>query len=85
MNRRAEIWNVLHAGGVAAVDGSIPGNVTIRVNIPYLRKMLSDDGDGILVHLVSCKSLTMKIWDEDATTGDPKRIASVVRQAGCIL
>jgi len=77
MNPRAEIWNVLHDGGVAAVDGAVPGNVTIRVNIPYLRQMFSDDGEDILVHLDGCMSLVMKIWDEDITTDDPKRIASI--------
>ena len=33
------------------------------------------DGEDILVHLVSCTSLTMKIWDEGVTTNDSKRIA----------
>ncbi len=77
MNSRAEIWNVLHDGGVAAVEGAVPGDVTIRVNIPYLRQMFSDDGEDILVHLASCTSLEMKIWDEGATTNDPKRIAGI--------
>lgn len=76
MNPRAEIWNVLHDGGVAAIEGEVPGDVTIRVNIPYLRQMFSDNGEDIFVHLGNCTSLTMKIWDEDVTTDDPKRITS---------
>ena len=76
MNRRAEIWNVLHDGGVAEIVGAVPGEVTIRVNIPYLRQMFSNDGEDIIVHLDNCTSLTMKIWNEDVTTDDPKRIAS---------
>ncbi len=76
MNPRAEIWNVLHDGGVAEIDGVVPGEVTIRVNIPYLRQMFSDDGEDIIVQLGNCTSLTMKIWNEDVTTDDPKRIAS---------
>ena len=76
MNPRAEIWNVLHDGGVAAIDGVVPGDVTIRVNIPYLRQMFSDSGEDIIVHLCNCASLTMKIWDEGITTDDPKRIVS---------
>lgn len=80
MNPRAEIWNVLHDGGVADVDGELPGDVIIRVSIPYLRQMFSDDGEDILVHLYSCTSLSMKIWDEGTTTDDSKRIASTNTQ-----
>lgn len=76
MNPRAEVWNVLHDGGVAAIDGKIPGDVTIRINIPYLRKMFSEDGEEILVRIANCSKLTMTIWGEDLTTDEPKRIVA---------
>src|SRR6476620_3715550 len=74
MNPRAEIWNVLHDGGIAAINGVIPGDVEIRVSIPYLRKMFSADGDDIIVRLANCAKLTMKIWEKDFTTDDIERI-----------
>ena len=74
MNPRADIWNVLHDGGVAAIDGVIPGDITIRVNIPYLRKMFSPDGEDVIVSLANCAKLTMKIWEDDVTTDSPERI-----------
>ena len=74
MNPRAEIWNVLHDGGLAAIEGGIPGDVSIRVNIPYLRKMFSADGEDIVVCLTNCTELRMKIWEEDITTDDPRQI-----------
>ena len=77
MNPRAEIWNVLHDGGIVAIDGVIPGDVAMRVNIPYLRKMFSADGEDVIVLLANCTKLTMKIWDEDVTTDEPKRIVDI--------
>ena len=74
MNPRAEIWNVLHDGGIAAINGVIPGDVAIRVSIPYLRKMFSADGEDIIVRLANCAKFTMKIWEEDFTTDDLERI-----------
>jgi len=74
MNPRAEIWNVLHDGGIAAINGVIPGDVEIRVSIPYWRKMFSADGDDIIVRLANCAKLTMKIWEKDFTTDDIERI-----------
>lgn len=76
MNPRAEIWNVLHDGGIVAIDGKIPGDVSIRINIPYLRKMFPEDGEEIIVRLANCSKLTMTIWDEDITSDEPKRIVA---------
>jgi len=45
-----------------------------RVSIPYLREMFSADGEDIVVELANCTRLSMKIWEEDVTTDDLKRI-----------
>ncbi len=67
VNPRADIWNVLHDGEICDIEGRIPGDVKIRVWIPYLRRMFSDDGDELIVTLRSCRKLTMKRWDDEAT------------------
>lgn len=74
MNPRAELWNVLHDGGITAIVGTVPGDVEMRVSIQYLREMFSDDSEDIIVRLTNCSKLSMKIWEEDAMTDDPKRI-----------
>lgn len=77
MNPRAEIWNILHDGGITSVVGDTPGNVSIRVNIPYLCQMFSPDGKDVIVHLRNCTRFTMNIWDEGMTTSDLDRIATI--------
>ncbi len=57
-----------------AIDCSIPGYVEIRVKIEYLRRMFSADGENIIVRLVNCTKFTMKIWEDNVVTDDPKRI-----------
>jgi hypothetical protein len=37
MNQRAGLWNLLHDGEIVALNGFIPGDVKITVNIAYLR------------------------------------------------
>ncbi len=76
MNPRAELWNVLHDGTIDAIQGSVPGDIEIQVDILYLRKMFSDDGESIVVRLTNCTKLSMKIWEDDVITDDPERIAS---------
>jgi hypothetical protein len=76
MNPRAEIWNVLHDGGIAGIEGVAPGDLTIRVNIPYLRRMFSERGDDILLRLHGCNRFVMKIWDGDVLTEDPRQIVA---------
>ena len=74
MNPRAEIWNILHDGGISEIEGSIPGEVRIRVSIPYLRHMFPGDGKDILVRLTDCSKFSMRIWEGDIVTDNLKRI-----------
>lgn len=74
MNPRVEIWNLLHDGGIAGMQGSVPGDVTLRINIPYLGQMFPGNGADILLLLISCTRFKMKIWEDDLLTDDPERI-----------
>jgi len=76
MNPRAEIWNILHDGGIAGMEGSVPGDLTLQIKIPYLRQMFSESGEDILLRLSSCTRFAMKIWEEDLLTSDPVRIVA---------
>jgi hypothetical protein len=76
MNPRTEIWNVLHDGGIAGIEGCVPGDLTLRINIPYLRQMFSESGEDILLRLNLCTRFAMKIWKDDLLTDDPQRIVA---------
>lgn len=58
------IWELLHDGFIIEINGNLP-NLTLRVNIPYLRKIFSQDGDSILVHLEDCSCFQYSIWDDN--------------------
>ena len=77
MNPRAEIWNVLHDGSIDSIEGSVPGDIEMRVGILYLREMFSNDGEAIVVRLTNCTKLAMKIWEDDVVTDDHERIVSI--------
>lgn len=59
------IWNILHDGGFAEIKGVVPGDVQVRVEIPYLRQVLSQDGDSIWVVLHSCSLFQFWSWSVD--------------------
>ena len=48
------IWNLLHDGLIVNIEGEIPGDIILTVEIKYLRKMFSDDGENIIVKLYGC-------------------------------
>ena len=58
------------------MEGSVPGELTLQIKIPYIRKMFSESGDDILLRLTSCTRFAMKIWEEDLLTSDPERIVA---------
>ena len=53
-----ELWDILHDGIIEAVEGSVPGDLTLTVRIDYLRELFSDGGKSIIVKLVGCDTLT---------------------------
>ena len=59
------IWNLLHDGEVVGIRGESPGDITVNVEINYLRKMFSSDGSNILIKLNECDLLE---YLPDATT-----------------
>jgi len=48
------IWNIFHDGDIAEVKGETPGDITIRVEIPYLRQMILPSGTSFIVTLHDC-------------------------------
>lgn len=54
------VWNMLHDGCIVDVQGSVAGDVTLTVEIEYLRSMLPEPGDRFLVRLFGCSHF--ELW-----------------------
>lgn len=52
-----ELWDILHDGTIEGVEGNVPGDLTLNVEIEYLREMFSDGGTNIIVKLLGCDTL----------------------------
>lgn len=50
-----DLWNVLHDGVVEHVEGQAPGDVSLRIQIGYLRELFSDGGNSVIVRLKDCQ------------------------------
>ena len=53
-----ELWDILHDGVIEGVDGNVPGDLTLTVEIEYLRELFSDGGKNFIVKLIGCDTLT---------------------------
>ena len=66
----ADLWNVLHDGGVDRVEGAVPGTVRLHCYCQYLRKSFEEPGDGFVITLYGCTSLTYQPYTADEATDD---------------
>lgn len=67
MSNQFAVWNMLHDGCIVDVDGFVPGDVTVAVEIEYLRSMLPDPGDRFLVRLSGCTMFELRRFLTDQT------------------
>ena len=58
------IWNILHDGVIVAVDGTLPGDLRIDVEIDYLRKRIPDPGTLIQVLLIGCTRFAFREYEK---------------------
>ena len=49
MDKRIQIWNLLHDGQITAIAGENTQTLTMFVNIPYLRRKLEPLGDSFVI------------------------------------
>jgi hypothetical protein len=62
------IWNILHDGVIVAVDGTLPGDLRLDVEIDYLRKRIPDPGDLIQILLIGCTRFAFKEYEKSEYT-----------------
>lgn len=77
MNPRAALWNILHDGSINQIRGSVPGELTIQVDIQYLCEELAAERDEIVIHLANCRRFAMNVWAEKQWTEHLQEIAAL--------
>ena len=83
MDKRINIWNLLHDGEITAIseDGE---NLTMFVSIPYLRRRLEPLGDSFVLTLKGLKCFecrnfagtTTTPWREELDLGSPEILST---------
>ena len=68
MDKRIEIWNILHDGEITAISGEGSESLTMFVSIPYLRRRLKPLGDSIVLALEGLNRLEFRDLDKVLTT-----------------
>lgn len=61
------LWNMLHDGSITDVEGSVPGDVTVAVEIEYLRSMLPEPGTRFLIRLCGCTQFEFRRFIAEET------------------
>ena len=59
------IWTVFHDGSIDQIEGTIPGTVSVYVDIEYLRERFSEPGEHFIVTLPDCVKLSFQLYDDE--------------------
>jgi hypothetical protein len=62
-----DVWGVFHDGILAKIDGAVPGDLTIQLQIEYLRSEFDEYGDCFTVELGSCTKFKYSEYDAEPT------------------
>ena len=54
MKKDYQIWNTLHDGALVEIQGDVPGDLRVKVEIEYLANKLSGQKSNIWVNLKNC-------------------------------
>lgn len=59
-----DYWNILHDGYIVGVRGGVPGDVSLDVEINYLRERFSEPGHHLKLTLHHCTQLSYDAFEE---------------------
>jgi hypothetical protein len=62
-----DAWGVFHDGIVAKLEGSVPGDLKVQLEIGYLRGEFGEKGDYFVVHLGQCTKFRYCEYDAQPT------------------
>lgn len=60
-------WGIFHDGYISKIEGEVPGDLKVFVNILYLREMFHGDGEGFVITLSNCSKFEYQEYDEQPT------------------
>lgn len=66
-----DVWEVFHDGTVVRIEGAVPGDLRIGLEITYLRRMFDEPGDSFTVELGSCSRFQYTEYDAERTENLP--------------
>jgi hypothetical protein len=69
-------WNVLHDGRLIAVEGTVPGELRLLVEIEYLCRHLPTQSQQLIVTLASCEQFVFHPYEQSPVT-EPNGIAAL--------
>ncbi|MGW8394774.1 hypothetical protein [Pseudoduganella sp. HUAS MS19] len=64
-----QFWRLLHDGGIDAIRGEVPGDISVEISIQYLRQQFPGDGRGFKIELTKCSELTYCEYDSAPVAG----------------
>lgn len=59
MDKRIQIWNILHDGQITAISNETGGNLTMFVTIPFLRHRIKPLGDSFVLNIQGVKQIEL--------------------------
>ena len=63
----SDTWGVFHDGDICQIEGNLPGDLKIHINIPYLRNMFPSEGEEFIIQLNKCTNFEFDEYDEKPT------------------
>ena len=60
-------WGVFHDGVIQDIEGTLPGNIMLSINIAYLSAMFEGEDTSFRVYLTGCTKIRYCEYDEDPT------------------
>jgi len=65
---KRDIWGVFHDGVLKRIEGVIPGNLRLEVEIEYLRRMFDEPGSSFHIELIDCSKFVYSEYDQEPTS-----------------
>ena len=62
------LWDYFHDATLARIAGSVPGDLSLKVDIPYLRERFTGDGENFEVLLHGCTQFIYEPYDGQSST-----------------
>lgn len=72
-----DVWGLLHDGTIEAVSGSVPGDVTLSVDLECVCDHLPSASSWLLVNLHDCTHLGFRRHSDQTATSDLGAIAAM--------